>query len=380
MAGFALIRNIGNGTVIIARNILATAAIFMITANLIGLGAAIVYNNRKSKVDGSSNQIIPPFVYNKDSLPNIYYIVFDEYPGSKELKNYFNYDNSEFEDMLRSRGFYITNDSYCNYCFTFFSDATSLNMEYLTDSNNLIEKLINNKVRKYFSNMGYNFVMLQKTRLNDFLYDNSPFNNFLFDLVNMTFLGKPLGENCLRGDSKRKMILEQFKTLGNLVNPLEPTIVYAHIMIPHRPYLFDQNGGHLPYWARFFQYPANEKLFLNQLMFTNEMIKKIVDKLINESKIPPIIILQGDHGPRPFYNYKKERLKLRMSILNAYLLPRGVRQNLYDSITPVNSFRLILNKCFGVNLDLLRDENYFAISEENELINVTNEIRSPSTK
>jgi hypothetical protein len=380
VAGMALVRKIRNGSVITIRNILATAAIFMIIISLIDIRRNIIYSNHKLKINKELGQNVATINYNKELLPNIYYIVLDEYPGGKELKSYFNYDNSEFEEMLKSRGFYIANNSYCNYCFTFPSDATTLNMEYLTGNEDLRYMLVNSKVKNNLNNIGYNFVMLQKFGRNSFLYDNSTFNNILFDLVNMTFLAKPLGENCLRGDSQRKMILEQFEALGNLVNTVEPTFVYAHIMIPHRPYLFDQNGVHLSYLVRFFEHPGNAKLFLNQLIFANKIINKMLDKLINESKIRPIIILQGDHGPRPFYKDNKEWLKLRMSILNAYLLPQEARQSLYDSITPVNSFRLILNKCFGVNLDLLRDESYFARSEENEFINVTKEIRPSSTK
>jgi hypothetical protein len=378
--GLALVRKIKNGSVIMIRNNLAATAIVMIGISLIGIGMVIVNNNQKINVNEVFDRGDGVITYDNKSLPNIYYIVLDEYPGSKELISYFNYDNREFEKMLKSRGFYIVNNSYCNYCFTFSSSAATLNMEYLSGDEDLTYKLINSKVKKYFNNIGYNFVMLQKVRSDAILYDDSPFNNTLFNLINMTFLAKPLGENCLRGDSQRKMILKQFEALENLVNPVEPTFVYAHIMIPHRPYLFDQNGVHLSYVARFFQHPGNAKHFMNQLTFANKIIKNMLDKIINKSKIQPIIILQGDHGPRPFYHDNKEQLKLRMSILNAYLLPQEVRQSLYDSITPVNSFRLILNKCFGENLYLLKDESYFARSELNEFVNVTKEIRSSSIK
>lgn len=372
-----LVRKIQNRFVVTARNILASTAILIITANLIGIGMATINGKPNSKIEINKTlelaNVSP--IYNNESLPNIYYIVLDEYPATKELKYYFNFDNSEFEEYLKNRGFYIVKNSYCNYCWTYLSDLTTLNMEYLADRENLIDKLTQNKASKYFKSIGYKFVMLQKFRLKEFLFDNSPFNNSLRDLVNMTFLLKPLGDNCLEGDGHKKMIFAQLKMLKNLVNPAEPTFVYVHIMAPHRPYVFDQNGEPISYLSRFFQNPANEKLFLNQLIFTNKMIKEIVDKLINESRIQPIIILQGDHGPLPFYKGKKEMLKLRMSILNAYLIPREARQILYDSITPVNSFRLILGKCFGINLPLLKDESYYSKTQYSKFIDVTNEIK-----
>jgi hypothetical protein len=49
----------------------------------------------------------------------------------------------------------------------------------------------------------------------------------------------------------------------------------------------------------------------------------------------------------------------RTSILNAYYLPNGGSQDLYPTISPVNSFRIVLNTYFGTNLELLPSETYF---------------------
>jgi hypothetical protein len=63
-----------------------------------------------------------------------------------------------------------------------------------------------------------------------------------------------------------------------------------------------------------------------------------------------------------------------MSILNAYLVPKSVEQALYNSITPVNSFRLLLNKYYGIALPLLQDEHYFANSIFGNITNITQEL------
>ena len=51
-------------------------------------------------------------------------------------------------------------------------------------------------------------------------------------------------------------------------------------------------------------------------------------------------------------------LKESMRIFNAYYFPGG-NERLYDSITPVNSFRIIFNSYFGADYPLLEDKNYF---------------------
>jgi hypothetical protein len=49
-----------------------------------------------------------------------------------------------------------------------------------------------------------------------------------------------------------------------------------------------------------------------------------------------------------------------MEILNAYYLP-GVDPNLlYNTISPVNTFRIIFNQYFGAHYDLLPDTSYYS--------------------
>ena len=55
-----------------------------------------------------------------------------------------------------------------------------------------------------------------------------------------------------------------------------------------------------------------------------------------------------------------DRTRLELGILNAYHLPQGGSDLLYDFITPVNTFRLIFNYYFGADYDLLSDRSYIA--------------------
>ena len=79
----------------------------------------------------------------------------------------------------------------------------------------------------------------------------------------------------------------------------------------------------------------------------------MVKGIIENSDIPPIIILQGDHGPSHFDNAS------RMGILNAYYFP-DAKAGLYPLITPVNTFRLLFQTYFGEDLKLLEDVSYYS--------------------
>jgi hypothetical protein len=92
------------------------------------------------------------------------------------------------------------------------------------------------------------------------------------------------------------------------------------------------------------------------LMYVNYRILQVVESILEESSEPPIIIIQGDHGPKRNMSSNFARL----ANLNAYYLPEGGAARLYPSITPVNTFRLIFDYYFGADLPLLPDESYLS--------------------
>ena len=91
---------------------------------------------------------------------DIYYIILDSYTSSDSLKQYLNFDNSEFNNFLMKKGFYIANKSRPNYLITYLSIPSSLNMEYIHFLNSdeytdnqitdaLTQMARNNKVKNY---------------------------------------------------------------------------------------------------------------------------------------------------------------------------------------------------------------------------------------
>ena len=50
-----------------------------------------------------------------------------------------------------------------------------------------------------------------------------------------------------------------------------------------------------------------------------------------------------------------------MSILNAYYMPESAIDETYASITPVNSFRIVLDYLFQTELGIIEDRSYFSL-------------------
>lgn len=114
----------------------------------------------------------------------------------------------------------------------------------------------------------------------------------------------------------------------------------------------------------------------------------MTDDIIKNSVIPPVIVIQADHGSASSWwkaddegwdeNPSDEMLKERMRIFNAYYLPVGDNIITPATITPVNTFRLILNICFNTQFEILEDKAYFSIySKPYDFIDVTEIVRIP---
>jgi len=108
--------------------------------------------------DNSSNELS-----SSDKKYNVYHLILDEYPSSKSLLKFHDFDNSDFENFLRDKGFHIVENSFSNYKSTSESISSILNMDYhnylesLEDkSRKLAVKHLGeeNSVVKNFENLG----------------------------------------------------------------------------------------------------------------------------------------------------------------------------------------------------------------------------------
>jgi hypothetical protein len=309
--------------------------------------------------------------------PDIYYIILDAYTRSDAMRNKIGYDNSAFINSLKEMGFYVAECSQSNYGTTSLSLGSSLNMDYLQNlsdayapkENSLLyafKALDSNAVRNTLNGAGYEtvafasgFNWIEWRDADHFLSPSgkgiSEFESLLlsstysrvlddFRIVNLNDI------YAQRYRQRTRFLLNNFDELLNLPSP---KFVFIHIIAPHPPYGLDENGNDI----------APDLIdastgYGNQAKFISTAILPHLQKLINESASPPVIILQGDHG----------RLESgpedRMKILNAYYLP-GHTDKLYPSISPVNSFRVVLNSYFGTNFPLLADISYYSSATHN---------------
>ena len=86
----------------------------------------------------------------------------------------------------------------------------------------------------------------------------------------------------------------------------------------------------------------------------------------------PVIVIQSDHGPRGSVDWENPddaMVKRLFGIFNAYHLPDGGNKEIYETISPINSFRVISNYYLDENYELLDDKAYFSIASNHKIFN-----------
>jgi hypothetical protein len=307
--------------------------------------------------------------------PDIYYIIMDGYGRQDALAEDIQFDNSEFIQKMESLGFYVGRCSQSNYAQTKLSLSSSLNMNYVetyypepldpqrTESHGLEPFVTHPLVRRALERLGYLTVAFETgfdwTEMHDagiYLaqHPNEGLNGFEALLIRSTaalvisdaaaFVPDLNNPDMLHRDR----VLYTLDQLPKLPVTDRPKFVFAHVVSPHPPYVFDAQGN-LPAQGK------NEaRLYREQIEYLNSRLPAIVQEIISESAVPPIIIIQGDHGAPVSSD------TTRMQPLNLYFAPRAVQANLYPTITPVNSFRVIFNSVFSAHLPLLKDRSFFS--------------------
>lgn len=317
--------------------------------------------------------------------PDVYFIIFDGYAASRTLKDFWGYDNSDLDSFLRQEGFYNASLSTSNYNSTPYSIGSILNMDYHSnkpENRNIahfckgVSTIKGNSVSEIFRKNNYNIInhsyfpllnekpaldlsfMASKKRL---LLSQTLISNLNKDIGwNFPSLHSPIPieERLTLGNINFKQVQKAYKLVlqTSAQKNQQPVFVYTHFLTPHDPYIYDSTGRPTPD-STWFDVKDSEARYLSNLKYTNTIIKNLVTHLKKEGDRPRIIIIQSDHGYRDF---KRDELShLEFSNLNAIYFPDKQYDQLYDSISSVNTFPIIFNKYFHTSIPLLKDSSIY---------------------
>lgn len=370
-------------------NVVAALALLLnagaVAGTMVAFGAVDVADEQLSKLE-----LAPA---DPDDLPDVYYIVLDRYASSTALKETYDFDNEPFLTALEDRGFDVARKAHSNYIKTPLSLASSLNMDLL-DADALKAEATEGKDRNpihrvlrahlavpaALKELGYQYVHVSNwwtpsaTNVDadrTFRYEGQ---DEFSTVLSQTTLLRAFNEPAAAPDDPwdwrvlRQHTLYGLDKLDAIASTSGPKYVFAHLLLPHDPYVFNADGSFTGR-AQVDELGQRES-YRRQLSYANTRMLSLIDRILANSQ-DAVIMLQADEGPFPA-RYRADEwrfqwrdatdaeLEEKLGILFAMRVPGAdlESEGFHDAITPVNAFRIIFNARFGTDLPLLPDRTW----------------------
>lgn len=338
----------------------------------------LIYFFNKSKVLSAKYEISKDFIQDK----NVYIIVFDMYTGDSTLK-YLNYDNKDFWNFLEKENFVLHKNFDSNYNRTILTLSSFLNMNYVEDIKHKtpkeaiknaemfkIAKLLDYKI---FYRNPHTLVLNFKKNDFDYLTNDDTFkvesafhfllgNSFCYQTLLKNFYNRFFADNP--NNSFFEFVFQKKCK----------KFVFAHYMMPHYPYLYDEDG--IPLEEKFDTdmgdyYVINKVNYIKYLKYTNLQAKKIIKK-IKENDPNAIIVILGDHGPKitmykegeesAFKKTQPDKMFLFASF-NTFIAYYNI--NINKEVNNLTNFsREFANKLFSTKMKMLKNKKFFIYNDE----------------
>ena len=383
----------------------AIGFIFVVQLGRVGLRYTQIYNELQYQYPAiTTTKTIASSV----GRPDIYYLVFDRYGNTETLKNIYGYDNSDLLNYLGKQGFVTRDSAYANYPFTMSSVASTLAMDYFPQFESMFSgdsnwqsaypyrSILNNSpVSLLLKANGYETSQVSSwwdfTRIG-ISADHHPGQAFRLkafggrwylsdlqrDVVNTSILAPWLKigigsvlkyDLALNPKENLETQISSLKAIASRSDKSAPQFAFAHILVPHEPYLFNPDGSDSSYDVNRNDWGADEKVkYTNQVSYINKRIKELVGSIRKNSPNAAIVI-QADEGPYPkefrfeltrdhYYNpadLPLAQMKQKFSILASYYLPGLPLDEVKKINSSVNIFRFVLSRYLGYDLPPLPD-------------------------
>ena len=197
-------------------------------------------------------------------------------------------------------------ESHTNYPSTEQSLSSSLNMNYVHEIipdlkgefrvGIFAAKINNNQVMNNFKQLGYDVInfnsgvgFTRDLQIADSTlcerYGGDFLNFEMIRLLTSTSMIFPIQTKLYQNDM-RNQILCIFSELAEIHKKNDkPFFVFAHIFIPHRPFIFGANGEITsPDSLEIAEVNEDKTGYINQLIFTNKKVKETIEQILSTSR------------------------------------------------------------------------------------------------
>jgi hypothetical protein len=322
-----------------------------------------------------------------DNAPDIYHIILDGFGRPDVLAEMYSLDLEPFVRALEARGFAIPAASRSNYAQTYLSLASSLNLSYLDpvatvapdsgDRRGLDYLIQHNALMALGKRSGYRVVAIGSNysateRLSSAdvcLCEQHGLHEIDAAAINLTPLRALPLERWTFGAHRRK-ITQAFEHVERVSGETGRKMVFAHLISPHPPFVFEADGRPRTTVARMYTFEDGSHFrgasgeyvagYREQARYVAGRVLALVDVILSRPGPPPVIVVHGDHGPGSDWNWEdvsRANARERLAILSAYRFP-GAQQAFDPGTTPVNGLRLMANRYLGTTLPALPDRSF----------------------
>jgi hypothetical protein len=319
-----------------------------------------------------------------EPLRDIWILVFDRYGSAESLR--LNYGIEErLTPWLSEHGFHVTPNAHANYSRTSLSLSSVLNLDYLDalPPGSAAERLRDHAAGRFLTDLGYRYVHIGSifgpTRSSALATDNpllentSDFATALFDSTLASTIVRWVSRSDLDPRRQRQADWARFQLdrLDETVDMPGPKFVFAHLLLPHPPYVFDADGELVSDAAD--ERRSRSEAYEAQMTYLDSRIKQLLEPMLARPETErPIVVVMADEGPYPeryegnpliagpdpdfdWSTATDSELRIKFGILHAMLLPGAEADRIPDGLTSVNTLRLIFNEYFDSDLPLLPD-------------------------
>lgn len=333
---------------------------------------------------------LKPVSLSADSLPDIYYLIFDAMPSADVAKELLGVDLQPMESSLQQIGFVVQHNVSSAAARTHVSMFSNLNMGYppfqdqqqisFKELHEAIKGMNKNRLTTFLSAQGYKIVNGGLFPLNndpglykeedwivrspeDMIYNQTLWNRIARDF---TWLQQWItGAGVVQRLNERiQKDVAYLKKTDALVRKTaeepsgQPRFLYAHFNLPHGPYKFHSNGEMIQWKSDEELSKANrQQLTTDQLQYTTNLLPQLCNYILKHSKRKTIIIVQGDHGMRSKAVREKGE-EYVFETFSALYVPVQLQQAIPDTLYTPNTFRIVLNEYFHQSLPLLQSRQF----------------------
>lgn len=350
---------------------------------LIDAGSWLMTKKKSRTSSGITMQMPPPLPDNV-SKPDIYLIVLDEYAGRESLIKGMNFDNADFLNALRARGFFVADSSRANYNATLYAMASIFSLQYMdltgqdsslvADPGVAFQAIYDNRLADMLHRQGYRVLNNSWFRINHAeSMDNPSYGPSEEAFINAQTLVSRFTRNSLLSVARqlgwehlqRSLVSENEIYNSHVLNNLEkaardkqaaPRFVYTHLSMPHFPYFRDKTGRPYSTDSLMNIVAENQTAYLEYLQYASKTVLRKIDVILKEARTPFQLILLSDHGYRRMAGVSFE--EAAFSNLFAAYASDGNTPDYSQHIYNANVFPLLLNDQFNWHIPVLQDSSF----------------------